>query len=91
VKSFPDNDTTDIEIAIHEGRKRQIRRMFDYIGSPVLRLVRIKIGEVTLGGLPAGAWRHLTKTEIAKLLEPTAEPQPELKHTASRRIPNKKG
>jgi 23S rRNA pseudouridine2605 synthase len=69
MKSFPDNDTTDIEIAIHEGRKRQIRRMFDYIGFPVLRLMRTKIGEVTLGGLPQAAWRHLTKTEITKLLE----------------------
>jgi 23S rRNA pseudouridine2605 synthase len=69
VKSFPDNDTTDIEIAIHEGRKRQIRRMFDFIGFPVLRLVRTKIGEVTLGGLPQSAWRHLTKAEISKLLE----------------------
>jgi len=69
VKSFPDNDTTDIEIGIHEGRKRQVRRMFDYIGYPVLRLVRTKIGDVTLGGLPASAWRHLTKTEINKLLE----------------------
>jgi 23S rRNA pseudouridine2605 synthase len=71
VKTFTDNDTTDIEIGIHEGRKRQIRRMFDAIGFPVLRLVRIKIGDVTLGGLPASAWRHLTKTEIAKLLEPS--------------------
>jgi 23S rRNA pseudouridine2605 synthase len=68
LKSFPDNDTCDVEIAIHEGRKRQIRRMFDFIDRPVLRLVRTRIGEVTLGGLPAGAWRHLTKTEIAKLI-----------------------
>ena len=65
---FSDNDTCDVEIAIHEGRKRQIRRMFDAIDFPVLRLVRTKIGDVTLGGLPAGAWRHLTKPEIAKLL-----------------------
>jgi 23S rRNA pseudouridine2605 synthase len=69
VKTFPDNNTTDIEIGIHEGRKRQIRRMFDYIGYPVLRLVRTRIGDVTLGGLPAAAWRHLTKTEISRLLE----------------------
>jgi 23S rRNA pseudouridine2605 synthase len=69
LKSFAENDTTDVEIAIHEGRKRQIRRMFDFIGYSVLRLVRTKIGDVTLGGLPASAWRHLTKTEIARLLE----------------------
>jgi pseudouridine synthase len=70
VRRFPDNDTTDIEIIIHEGRKRQVRRMCDAIGHSVLRLVRTRIGAVTMGGLPAGAWRHLTASEIERLIKP---------------------
>ena len=70
VKAFPDNDTADIELVLHEGKKRQVRRMFDAIGHPVLRLVRTRIGAVTLGGLPAGAWRHLTASEVGKFSLP---------------------
>ena len=53
-----------IEVILHEGRNRQIRRMCEAAGLKVLRLRRIAIGKLTLGTLPAGKWRHLTAEEI---------------------------
>jgi pseudouridine synthase len=69
VKSFPGNNTSDIELSIHEGKKRQVRRMMEAVGHPVQRLVRTSIGSITLGGLPAGAWRHLTPAEVDRLMK----------------------
>ena len=57
----------EIEIIIHEGRNRQVRRMCAAAGMPVTRLIRIAEGNVALGDLPAGKWRYLTKHEIALL------------------------
>lgn len=56
-----------IEITIHEGRKRQIRRMLDKINHPVLKLKRIRINGIELGELPAGEYRYLTENEIKRL------------------------
>lgn len=53
-KSVPDSW---IEVTITEGRNRQVRRMTAAIGFPTLRLVRWRIGDWTLDGLPPGAWR----------------------------------
>lgn len=58
-----------VEITIHEGRKRQVRRMFDHIGNSVIRLKRIKTGSLVLGDLPEGNYRHLTNEEIKTLRE----------------------
>jgi len=60
-----------IEIAIHEGRKRQVRRMMDRVGHSVIRLKRTKIGPISLGDLPMGMFRHLTSDEV-KMLRATA-------------------
>lgn len=57
----------EIEITIHEGRNRQVRRMCAVAGMPVTRLVRISEGDIILGDLPVGKWRYLTKGEIALL------------------------
>lgn len=60
---------TAIQITIHEGRNRQVRKMFDSLGYTVSALKRIKIGELELGNLPVGRWRHLTSHEINCLLK----------------------
>ncbi len=56
-----------IEITIHEGRNRQIRRMIEAIGSKVLKLVRIAIGSFRIGDLPIGQYRELTPAEVTML------------------------
>jgi len=58
---------TWLEISIHEGRNRQIRRMCQAIGHPVLKLKRIRFGPLDLGGLKAGEFRVLKAYEIEKL------------------------
>ena len=60
-------DATVLEMTLHEGRKRQIRRMLEAVGHPVRRLVRVAIAGVELGDLPSGQWRELTAAEIARL------------------------
>ena len=59
--------TTRVEIAIREGRKRQVRRMFSAVHHPVLELHRETFGPIGLGGLAPGQWRELTADEIALL------------------------
>jgi 23S rRNA pseudouridine2605 synthase len=56
-----------IEITIHEGRNRQVRRMIEALGSKVLKLVRIQIGALRIGNLPIGRYRELTSPEVAML------------------------
>jgi len=56
-----------LEITIHEGKKRQIRRMLDIIGHPVLKLKRVRIDGIELGGLEPGALRYLTSEEINRV------------------------
>lgn len=55
---------TLVEITIHEGRNRQVRKMFEAVGNPVKELKRVQIGNVQLGNLAEGRWRHLTSGEI---------------------------
>ena len=56
-----------LAITIHEGRKRQIRRMLAAVGYPVLRLSRVAIGPLSLKGVPLGKWRYLTEAEVQTL------------------------
>lgn len=56
-----------VEIRMHEGKNRQVRRMFEAIGHPVIRLKRTAIGGITAGGLEEGRWRYLSKAEVEKL------------------------
>ena len=55
---------TSIEITISEGKNRQVRRMMEAVGYEVHYLQRLSIGEVTLGNLQVGKYRHLTAHEI---------------------------
>ena len=54
-------------VTIHEGRNRQVRRMFDAVGHTVLLLRRVKFGPLEMGELKRGQWRELTEEELARL------------------------
>lgn len=56
-----------LRVTLHEGRKREVRRIFDSIGHPVKRLVRVRFGNITLEGLDAGKSRPLTHREVREL------------------------
>lgn len=58
-------------IKLHEGRKRQIRRMFEAVGSAVVKLERVRYAGLTLKGLKQGEFRELTEREIKRLKELT--------------------
>ncbi len=60
--------TTTLEITIHEGRKRQVRKMFEAIGHRVLALKRIAYGGLRLGALPTGKYRRLTPADLALIV-----------------------
>lgn len=67
VRYIADRKTTLLRLTIHEGRKRQVKRMCQAVGHPVVRLHRERFGPLTLRSLPAGAWRHLTDEEVSAL------------------------
>ena len=56
-----------IRITIHEGRKRQIKRMFAHIGHPVLHLKRTAYGKLFLGNIPSGKYRQLDSRDLKKI------------------------
>ena len=60
-------DRSIVDVTIHEGQNRQVRRMFEALGHPVLALTRTRFGPLRLGGLPAGHVRSLTGRELAAL------------------------
>ena len=60
---------TVLLVTIHEGRYRQVRRMFEAAGHQVVQLKRVGFGPIQLGDLPRGTWRQLTPNEIRKLKE----------------------
>ncbi len=59
-----DSDTSLLKVEIHEGKKREIRRMFQSIGCQVVSLKRIQFAGLKLGNLEKGKWRYLTPKEI---------------------------
>ncbi len=62
-------DRSIVELVIHEGRNRIVRRLLDEVGHPVRRLTRTAIGPVLLRGLKVGALRELTRDELGTLLD----------------------
>ena len=62
-----------VDITIHEGRNRIVRRMFASVGSPVIKLRRSRFGTMSINEVPKRAWRDLTLTEVASLLDLTMD------------------
>ena len=60
---------TVVLVTIHEGRYRQVRRMFEAVGHQVVSLRRVGFGPIQLGDLPRGQWRRLTDAEVKRLKE----------------------
>jgi pseudouridine synthase len=63
-----------IEVTIHEGRNRQVRRMLEAVGHPVTRLQRSVYAGLTLEGLEPGAWRELEPSEVDRLRNRVRQP-----------------
>lgn len=63
----PDKGKAELQVVIHEGRNRQVRRMCAMAGMEVQRLIRVAEGPIRLGDLKRGTWRYLTAEEVAKL------------------------
>jgi len=57
-----------LEVVLTEGKNREVRRMIEAVGFKVLKLVRIRIGTLTLEGLQVGQWRALNRAEVAGLM-----------------------
>jgi 23S rRNA pseudouridine2605 synthase len=73
-------DASLIDITIHEGRNRQVRRMFEVVDHPVLALTRLRFGPIALGDLAPGAVRPVTERELAALHRITSEAKDALAH-----------
>ena len=68
LKIDEEKNTSRIQIVIHEGKNRQIRKMCEAINKKVLSLHRSKIGNISVKDLKIGTWRYLKKSEIDNLL-----------------------
>jgi pseudouridine synthase len=62
-----DGRTSHLEQTMHEGKKRQVKRMWTYVGHPVIKMTRIGFAGLTSDGLEPGQWRHLRVDEIDRL------------------------
>ena len=67
LKTDTEKDISRIEITIHEGKNRQVRKMCEAIGRNVIALHRSKIGSINVKDLPLGKWRHLTSKEVKSI------------------------
>ncbi len=80
--------THELELVLHEGRKRQVKRMCEAVGHPVRSLTRVAFGPLRLGDLPPGQHRRLSREEVARLSYATRTRHPRPRSAApSRRRP----
>jgi 23S rRNA pseudouridine2605 synthase len=68
LKIDEEKNLSRIQIVIHEGKNREVRKMCESIGKRVLALHRAKIGNIDVKDLPLGKWRYLTKNEVERLV-----------------------
>ena len=68
VSSDKRNNTTLLNIIIHEGKNHQVRLMCDAIGHPVKKLTRVRVGNITLVGIPKGCYRRLKIHEVKEIM-----------------------
>ena len=59
--------SNSLDITIHEGRNRQVRRVFESVGSKVIHLKRVRFGTIELGAMAPGSWREMTPDEVRSL------------------------
>ena len=69
LKTDEEKNISRLQITIHEGKNRQVRRMCEAVGRKVLALHRTKIGNISVKDIPLGKWRFLRKEEIKKLID----------------------
>jgi len=62
-----DRDATFIRLTLHEGRKREVKRMCEAVGHPVKTLRRIEFSGIDVSGMRVGEWRHLSRDEVESL------------------------
>ena len=67
LKTDEEKNISRLEIVIHEGKNRQVRRMCEAVGRKVLALHRSKIGEISVKNLELGKWRYLSEIEVKKV------------------------
>jgi 23S rRNA pseudouridine2605 synthase len=68
----PSARETHLTVTLHEGRNREVRRLFKAIGHEVTRLKRVALGRLTLGDLQPGEWRDVSESELRRALTPGA-------------------
>lgn len=69
LKIDEEKDISRLEIVIHEGKNREVRKMINVIGKKVLALHRSKIGNIDVKNLKLGTWRYLKESEIKELIK----------------------
>ena len=69
LKIDKDKKISRIQIIIHEGKNRQVRKMCEAVGKKVIALHRAKVGNIDVKNLRLGNWRYLTETEIKSLIK----------------------
>lgn len=74
-----------VRITVHEGKKRIVRRMLEAVGSPVVTLERVQLGDLTLGNVKQGEWRELAGREVDALAQAAAKTNRRKKQTKGRR------
>ncbi|MEO1008135.1 MAG: pseudouridine synthase [Planctomycetota bacterium] len=79
-----DRDRTRLEMTLHEGRNREVRRVLARVGCPVRKLERIAIGPVKLGRLPRAHWRDIRPSELRNLREAVGLIQPRRRKPGNR-------